>query len=162
MGGEMKDVVVSTEYLDLDTMQIVEISNEAHEFKYRDSRFCRCKDIIISSKIKLAKGNKKEIKEQMDANIRSRREKQPVNFPNAGSTFKRGKDFITSIIIDGCGLKGYNIGDAYISDLHAGFIINKGKGTAKEVMLLIEHVKTVVYNKTGKNIELEIEILGED
>jgi len=160
--GEMKDVVVSTKYMNLEEMKIYEIDNEAHEFDYRTSRFCECDDIIISTKLKLAKGNKEEIREKMDANMKARREKQPINFPNAGSTFKRGKDFITAKLVDECGLKGYNVGDIYVSDLHAGFIVNKGNGTAKDVLAVIEHVKNTVHEKFEKEIELEILILGED
>ena len=130
-GGEMKDVVVSTKYMSIDDMGIYEIDNAAHDFEYRRSRFCDSKDIIISTKLKLAKGNKEEIKEKMDANLEERKEKQPISFPNAGSAFKRGNDFITAKLIDECGLKGYNIGDIYVSDLHAGFILNKGKRNSK-------------------------------
>ena len=76
--------------------------------------------------------------------------------------FKRGNDYITSMLIDKCGLKGYNVGDAYVSDLHAGFIINKQNATAKEVLELIEYIKKKVYKEFNKKIELEIEVLGED
>ena len=89
-----------------------------------------------------------------------RREKQPIEYPNAGSTFKRGEDFITAKLIDECGLKGYSIGDAEVSTKHAGFIVNKGKATSKDVINLIEYIKKEVYNKFGKKIELEIEIIG--
>ena len=101
----------------------------------------------------------KEIKEKIDEYAKSRREKQPINFPSAGSTFKRGTDFITAKLIDDCNLKGYAVGDAEVSTLHAGFVINKGNATAKDVMTVIEHVKKTVLEKTGKQIELEIEIL---
>ena len=161
-GGEMKDVVISTKYLDIDTMEIMEIGNSAHEFDYRHSRFSNSKDIIISSKLKLEKGNKEEIKSKMDTNLKSRKEKQPVNYPSAGSVFKRGKDFITAKLIDECGLKGYNVGDACVSDLHSGFIINKGNATARDVIQLVEYIKEKVFEKFGKKIELEIEIVGED
>ena len=160
--GEMKDIVVSTKYLDLDDMQIYEIDNKDHGFEYRSSRFSKNKDVIISTKLKLDKGNKEEIKEKMNSNMKQRNEKQPVNYPNAGSIFKRGNDFFASKLIDECGLKGYNVGDVYISDLHAGFIINKGNGTARDVIILIEHVKSKVYERFGKKLELEIEIMGED
>lgn len=105
----MKDVVVSTKYLCQETGEILEIDNQAHEFEYRHSRFSDNNDIVLSTKIKLAKGNKDEIKAKIDANMASRKEKQPINYPNAGSTFKRGKDFITAKLIDECGLKGYTI-----------------------------------------------------
>ena len=91
---------------------------------------------------------------------KQRKEKQPIEFPSAGSTFKRGEDFITAKLIDDCGLKGYSIGDAQVSTKHAGFIINKGNATSKDVINLIEYVQKEVYNKFGKKIELEIEIIG--
>jgi len=91
---------------------------------------------------------------------KQRKEKQPIEYPSAGSTFKRGNDFITAKLIDECGLKGYSIGGAEVSTKHAGFVINKGNATAKDVIDLIEYVKKEVYNKFGKKIELEIEIVG--
>jgi len=81
--------------------------------------------------------------------------------PSAGSTFKRGTDYITAKLIDECGLKGYQIGGAQVSDLHAGFIVNRGDATAKDVINLVKYVRDTVYEKMGKKIELEIEILGE-
>ena len=86
----------------------------------------------------------------------SRKEKQPLEFPSAGSTFKRGEGFITAKLIDECGLKGYRIGNAEVSKKHAGFIINLGNATAQDVMDLVEYVKKQVYEKTNKEIELEI------
>ena len=88
-----------------------------------------------------------------------RKEKQPIEYPSAGSTFKRGADFITAKLIDDCGLKGYQIGGAQISEKHAGFIINKGNATAEDVMKLMEYTKEQVFKKFGKVIEPEIEIL---
>ena len=161
-GGEMKDVVISTKYLDINAMEIIEIDNIEHNFDYRHSRFSNKKDIIISSKLRLIKANKEEIKLKMEENNKSRREKQPINYPSAGSVFRRNKDFITAKLIDECGLKGYNIGDAEISNLHSGFIINKGNATARDIMQLIEHIKQTVHDKFGKEIELEIEIIGEN
>ena len=91
-----------------------------------------------------------------------RKEKQPMEYPSAGSTFKRGADFITAKLIDEAGLKGYRIGDAEVSTKHSGFIINKGNATAKDVLTLVEHVKKTVYEKFQKEIELEIEMMGEE
>lgn len=91
----------------------------------------------------------------------SRKEKQPIQMPSAGSTFKRGNNFITAKLIDECGLKGYKIGDAEVSKKHAGFIVNTGNATAQDVLDLIEHVKNTVYNKTNNLIELEVQIIGE-
>lgn len=91
----------------------------------------------------------------------SRKEKQPIQMPSAGSTFKRGNNFITAKLIDECGLKGYKIGDAEVSKRHAGFIVNTGNATAQDVLDLIEYVKNTVYNKTNNLIELEVQIIGE-
>ena len=91
----------------------------------------------------------------------SRKEKQPIQMPSAGSTFKRGNNFITAKLIDDCGLKGYKIGDAEVSKKHAGFIVNTGNATAQDVLDLIEYVKNTVYNKTNNLIELEVQIIGE-
>lgn len=134
--------------------------NEEHKFEYRKSIFVENKFIILKTKIKLEKADSREIKEKMENLKKQRREKQPIEYPSAGSTFKRGEDFITAKLIDDCGLKGHRIGDAEVSPKHAGFIINKGNATAKDVIQLIEHVKKEVYNKFGKKIELEIEIIG--
>ena len=161
-GSEFKDIVVSSEYLDKD-LNVHDISNEEHDFKYRHSRFCENKnDIIVSTVLQLKEANKEEIKAKMDEDNNSRREKQPINFPSAGSVFKRGEGYIPSQLIDKCGLKGYNVGDAYVSEKHAGFIVNKGNATAKNVLELIDIVKKKVYEKFNVNIELEIEVLGED
>ena len=161
-GSELKDIVISSKYLDED-LNVHEISNEEHEFKYRHSRFCENKnDIIVSTVLQLKEANKEEIKVKMDENNNSRREKQPINFPSAGSAFKRGEGYITAQFIDKCGLKGYNVGDAYVSEKHAGFIVNKGNATAKDVLELIDIVKKKVYEKFNVNIELEMEVLGED
>ncbi len=95
----------------------------------------------------------------MDEYAKSRKEKQPLEYPSAGSTFKRGEDFITAKLIDECGLKGYKIGGAQVSEKHAGFIINKENCTATDILRLIEHVKKTVYEKKGKVIKLEVEII---
>ena len=161
-GSEFKDLVITTEYLD-NNLKIHRINNKEHEFNYRCSKFSKNnQDIIISSIMQLSKENQDVIKSKMEENIRLRKEKQPINFPSAGSTFKRKNEYITAQLIDKCNLKGYNVGDAYVSDIHAGFIINKGNATAKDVLLLIDIIKERIYNKFNINIELEIEVLGED
>lgn len=184
-GGEMKDIIIETKCLDLEeyerkiekiniddieiiqkdeitkTPEILVLDNKHHEFSYRHSIFMQRKYIILETKLKLHKGNYEEIKAKMDEHMNSRKEKQPINMPSAGSTFKRGTDYITAQLIDECGLKGYSIGDAQVSEKHAGFIINKGNATAEDVINLIGHVQKIVYEKTGKHIELEIEIIGE-
>ena len=159
-GGEFGDIVVSTTYLD-ENLNVHTISNKEQKFSYRYSIFSETNDIIISTKIKLKRENKNIIKNKMDENSLSRRTKQPINLPNAGSIFKRKNGHIPAEIIDKCGLKGYNINDAYVSELHAGFIVNKGNATAQDVLNLIEYIKTVVQEKYGTQLELEIKIVGE-
>ncbi len=159
-GGEFKDVVDFTTYLD-NNLQIHTVSNEDQNFSYRNSRFNNTDDIIISAKMKLKKENKDIIKAKMDELSAKRKDKQPINFPNAGSVFKRKNEYIAAEVIDKCGLKGYNIGDAYISDLHAGFIVNKGNATAQDVIQLIEYIKNTVHEKYNINLELEIKVIGE-
>lgn len=184
-GGEIQDIVIETKCLDLEnyekiirrtnlgdieivleggiskTPELIILNNQEQKFSYRHSIFMEKRYIVLEARLKLHKGNKEEIKAKMDEYLESRKEKQPVQIPSAGSTFKRGTDYITAKLIDECGLKGYTIGGAQVSEKHAGFIVNTGGATAQDVIKLIRHVKKVVHEKTGKDIELEIEILGE-
>lgn len=161
-GGQISDLVVSTRYIDLkdEQLTIKQIMKEEHKFSYRNSIFSN-NMIILDTILKLNKGNKEKIREQMDKNKKSRQEKQPIDKPSAGSIFKRGSDFVTAQLIDECGLKGYTIGGAQISEKHAGFIVNLGNATAKDVIQLVEIVKEQVLEKFNKKIELEIEVIGE-
>lgn len=159
-GKEMKDIVTEVTALDYDG-NIYKFTNNQSEFTYRHSKFSNGDYIIIQTILVLEKGKKEKIKEKMDEYGQYRREKQPIEFPNAGSTFKRGNDFITAKLIDEAGLKGYSIGGAQISEKHAGFIINKGNATSQDVLNLIKYVTDRVYKEFGKKIELEIQILGE-
>ena len=157
-GKEIKDVVVETTYIDM-LGNIHTLANQEQQFTYRGSIFAKEKYIILETKLKLAQGNQEEIKAKMEEYASWRKEHQPLEYPNAGSTFKRGSDFITAELIDKCGLKGYQIGGAQVSTKHAGFIVNTGGATAKDVLDLIDYVKAQVYKITGKLIELEIEIM---
>ena len=157
-GSEMKDIVKKVTYIDRNG-EIHKIENNQAEFEYRKSLFSHNDYIIVETEIELEKGNANEIKEKMTEYANFRKEKQPIEYPSAGSTFKRGSDFITAKLIDECGLKGYKIGGAQISEKHAGFIINKDNATAKDVIKLMEYTKEQVYEKFGKTIEAEIEIL---
>ena len=158
-GGEFKDIVQDVTYLN-EQDDIVVIQNMQCDFSYRHSLFSNKDYIILGCNLKLYKDTKENIKNKLDENLQSRREKQPIEYPSAGSTFKRGEDFITAKLIDECGLKGYTIGGAQVSEKHAGFIINKNNATAEDVINLIKHVTEIVYEKTGKKINLEIEIIG--
>lgn len=158
-GGEMKDIISKTICIDLKG-NIKILTNKEQQFSYRHSIFSDNNYIILQTEIVLKKGNIDEIKTKMEQISKTRREKQPINFPSAGSVFKRGENFITAKLIDECGLKGYHIGDAEVSNLHAGFIINKKVATAKDVLKLIDYVKQTVYKKYNVQLELEIVVLG--
>ena len=160
-GGEMKDIVQETTCMDRQGNVIV-LTNEEQEFEYRNSIFKTDKYIILFTKLQLKHGIYKDIKSKMDEYSKWRKVHQPIEYPSAGSTFKRGTDFITAKLIDECGLKGYSIGDAEVSTKHAGFVINKGNAKAKEVIDLIKYIKEKVADKFGKEIELEVQIIGED
>lgn len=158
-GGEMANVVEKTEAID-DAGKIHQITE--HDFGYRSSIFQRENYIILSSELKLVHGEKESIKEQMDANMKARREKQPIDKPSAGSTFKRPKDQFAAKLIQDAGLKGFAVGDAMVSDLHAGFVVNKGKATSKEILELIKYVQDKVNAEYGVMLEPEVKIIGEE
>lgn len=160
-GGEMKDIIQTVKYMDYDG-KVYEKQNQDLEFSYRKSMFAKKEFIILEAKLKLQKGNSIEIKNKMAEYEKSRKEKQPIEYPSAGSTFKRGEDFITAKLIDEAGLKGYKIGGAMVSTKHAGFVINVEHATAKDVLNLVEYIKKEILKKFNKKIELEIEIMGEE
>ena len=157
-GKEIKDIVTEVTAMDYNG-KIFNFTNEEAEFTYRHSKFSNGEYIILQVKMLLQKGSKEEIKAKMDEYAQYRKEKQPIEYPSAGSTFKRGTDFITAKLIDEAGLKGYSIGGAKVSEKHAGFIINTGDATAKDVLDLARYVTDKVYEKFGKKIEFEIKIL---
>ena len=158
-GKEIKDVIISATAIDYNG-NIREFTKEEMQFEYRNSIFSKEKDIILSAKLQLEQGNREEISTKMQEYADWRKEKKPLEYPNAGSTFKRGEGFITAALIDQCGLKGYTVGGAQISTKHAGFIINTGNAKAKDVLELVEITKKQVLQKFGKEIQLEIEVLG--
>lgn len=157
-GKEIKDIVTEVTAIDYEG-RIHKFTNEESEFAYRHSKFSYGNYIILQAKMVLEKGNAKDIKTKMDEYAQYRKEKQPIEYPSAGSTFKRGTDFITAKLIDEAGLKGYSVGGAKISEKHAGFIINTGNATAQDVLDLAKYVTDKVYEKFGKKIEFEIKIL---
>ena len=160
-GKEFKDIVSTVTCMDYDG-NIHQFENEDMHFEYRRSMLKDKEYIVLEVHMEFQKGEEKNIKEKMDEYATYRKEKQPIEYPSAGSTFKRGTDFITAKLIDEAGLKGYSIGGAEVSSKHAGFIINKGNATAKDILELIEYVKHEVEEKFNKKIELEIEIMGEN
>lgn len=160
-GKEFKDIVNTVTCMDYDG-NIKQFENKDMEFTYRRSMLKDKKYIVLEVGMQFQKGTEKEIKGKMDEYATYRKEKQPIEYPSAGSTFKRGSDYITAKLIDEAGLKGYHIGGAEVSNKHAGFIINKGDATAKDILELITYVENTVYEKFNKKIELEIEIMGEN
>ena len=160
-GSEIREIVKETTFIDFNGI-IKTISNSEHKFAYRNSIFSKINGIILKTVIELPKGNIKEIENKMKENILSRNEKQPIDKPSAGSTFKRGEGFITAKLIDECGLKGYKIGGAEVSTKHAGFVVNNGNATSKDILDLIKYIKEEVYKKFNVNIEPEIQIVGEE
>lgn len=158
-GGEMKDIVESVEVLDLDNFELRELKNEELEFSYRKSIIQRKNYIVTTIKLKLQKGNKEEINAVYEDLRERRNSKQPLNFGSAGSTFKRSEGHFASKLIEDAGLKGYHINDAWVSEKHSGFIVNKGNASFKEVMELIEYVQKVVFEKFGVKLETEVRIL---
>ena len=158
-GKEMKDIVKKVKYIDYNG-NIKEFTKEEMKFGYRKSILKKEKYIVLEVELILQKGNREEIKEKIDKYSKYRKEKQPIEFPSAGSTFKRGDNFITAALIDQAGLKGSSIGGAEVSIKHSGFIINKGNAAAEDILNLAEYVEQEVYKKFGKKIELEIEVIG--
>ena len=159
-GGEMKDILTAVTVLDQEGNEKI-LSAEELELGYRTSCILKKGYIVTGAKIKLKHGEETAIRARMEELKKQRVEKQPLEYPSAGSTFKRGTDFITAKLIDECGLKGYQIGGAQVSEKHAGFIINKGDATATDILNLIEYVKKEIHKKFDKNIELEVQVIGE-
>ena len=159
-GKEMKDIVLSTKCMSREG-KIFELSCEEQKFEYRSSIFNQNNYIVLETKLKLQKGKIGEIDVQMKEYLNQRKEKQPLEYPSAGSTFKRQEGIITAKLIDECGLKGYKIGGAMVSKKHAGFIINTGDATAKDVLELIEYIKNKVFEKFNVKIKEEIKLIGE-
>lgn len=157
-GGEMKDVLVSCEHVDENGIKGSFIGDDL-DLSYRHSKYADSNLFITSLTLKLRKGNKDEIKSKMDELMGKRKDKQPLEFPSAGSTFKRPEGYFAGALIEQCGLKGYQIGGARVSEKHAGFIINAGGATAKDVVDLINHCRETVYNETGVTLEPEVKII---
>ncbi len=159
-GGEMKDVVESVTYLDSDG-NIKKILNKDMEFDYRHSVFGNHKDwIILSVTFALKKGDVEEISKLMESNALARRTKQPLEYPNFGSVFKRPTGYFVGKLVQDSGLRGYQIGGAQVSQKHTGFIINTGNATCQDVLDLIRYVQDTVYEKFNVKLQTEVEIIG--
>ncbi len=156
-GGQMSDIVVETEYFDPADGNIKVIRGDEHRFDYRHSIFAEHPEyVILSTTIEMTEGNAEEIFAVMNKNMTARREKQPLEYPNAGSTFKRPTGYFAGKLIEDSGLKGYTVGGAQISPKHAGFTVNIGGATSGDVLAVMEHTKKVVLENYGVELEREI------
>ena len=157
-GGEMKDRLLWVEYL-APTGEIVRLEQEQLSLSYRHSRFMEegmQGSCIVRAAFGLQRGEKAAIQSEMDRILNQRRQKQPLEYPSAGSTFKRPQGAFAAQLIDECGLKGFTVGGAQVSEKHAGFVINTGKATCADVLELTRQVRECVKEKTGYLLELEV------
>lgn len=154
-GGEMKDVLLSCSHVCPDG-KCGTLSGDALNLSYRHSAYTDNGCVITSMKIRLQPGDKQAINDRMDELMDKRRSKQPLEYPSAGSVFKRPEGFYAGTLIEQCGLKGSRVGGAMVSEKHAGFIINAGNATCSDVMSLIRFIQETVYHKTGVQLECEI------
>ena len=159
-GGEMKDVLYSCTHIDSDG-NIGTLTKDQLNLGYRRSAYTDNGYTIISATLKLQKGDKIAIKEAMNDKLRRRKEKQPLEFPSAGSTFKRPEGYFAGALIEDCNLKGYSIGGAQVSEKHAGFVINRGGATSTDILNLIKYIQNTVFDKHGVKLETEVKIIGE-
>ena len=155
-GGETAMILKESSYLDLDDYQVKILMNEDHEFGYRRSVFRKTGRVILSSTFSLEHGDMAEIGNRMKELMKKRLMKQPLDFPSAGSVFKRCEGRFTGQMIEEAGLKGTTVGGAQVSEKHAGFIINKGGATASDVLELIDLVKKTVSRTHGADLECEV------
>ena len=158
-GGEMKDIIKNVQSLDK-SLNLVERPLEELGLGYRESVYKSNGEIITGVTLKLKKGNSHDISKQMELLMGKRQTSQPLDFGSAGSTFKRPVGYYAAALIDECGLKGLSVGDAQVSEKHAGFVINKGKATCNDVLKLIEEIKNTVYTKKGVKLETEVIFVG--
>ena len=154
-GGEMKDVIAYCEYLD-EEYNKKKIENEKLDFSYRHSFFSGRNCIILKVVFKLENGEKEKISALMEDIMGRRRAKQPLEYPSAGSVFKRPEGYFAGALVEELGFKGYSVGGAQVSEKHAGFIINKGGATANDVLTLIKEIQEKVKKEKGVDLECEI------
>ncbi len=159
-GGEMKDIIVSAKVL-TQGGDVKTLSNEALELGYRHSALMNEGDIVLSTKMVLVPGEQKVIRAKMDELNFRRKDKQPIEKPSAGSTFKRPVGYYAGKLIMDAGLRGYQLGGARVSDKHCGFVINTGNATSKDVMALIQHIQREVKNQFGVDLEPEVRMIGD-
>ena len=157
-GGEMCQVVTAVTAW-LPGRGVVTLRGEELAFGYRRSCFGTNGGVVLYADIRLAPGDREAVRREMEELIRRRREKQPLEYPSAGSTFKRPEGHYAAALIEQCGLKGACVGGAMVSPKHAGFVINTGGATCADVLALMERVRETVYRETGVTLEPEVRIL---
>ncbi|MBQ7564451.1 MAG: UDP-N-acetylmuramate dehydrogenase [Lachnospiraceae bacterium] len=160
-GGEMKQVVESVTLLDTERLAIEKRSCKEMEFSYRDSLVKHGPYIVLETRLRLFPGNREEIRALIEELRQKRVEKQPLEYPSAGSTFKRPEGYFAGKLIEDSGLRGYRVGDAQVSEKHCGFVINRGHATAAEIMTVIRDVSRIVLEKQGVQLTPEIVMLGD-
>lgn len=160
-GGEIKDCLKWVSYLD-ESLQLQKKTVDELQLSYRHSLFSGRNCVILEACFQLQTGEKAAMKERMDEVMQKRREKQPLEYPSAGSTFKRPEGAFAAALIDQCGLKGRRIGGVSISEKHAGFLVNDRKGSCQDILDLIHVVQRKVEEQTGYWLETEVEYWGEE
>lgn len=158
-GGEMCQIVKSVKLMNQDG-QIINLKNVEMEFGYRRSKAKEDGLIVLETVLELTEGDKAQIECRMNELAISRREKQPLEYPSAGSTFKRPEGYFAGKLIADCNLKGFTIGGAQVSEKHAGFVVNIGDAKADDVYQLIAKVRETVLNETGVQLEPEVIMVG--
>lgn len=158
-GGEMAQVIKEVCYLDQQG-DLCTATAEECEFSYRHSAFSDGTRLIFSAVFELQKKDPAEIQSVMEDLMSRRREKQPLEYPSAGSTFKRPEGYFAAALIDQCGLKGFTVGGAQVSEKHAGFVVNKGGATCNDILELMQQVKKRVFDHTGVTLEPEVKFIG--
>ena len=159
--GEIKDIIVDVTVCDRQG-NILVLNNEELKLSYRHSIIEEKKYVVLEATFALDKGNKETINKEMMELLAKRKEKQPLEYPSAGSTFKRPEGYFAGKLIMDAGLRGYSVGGAQISEKHCGFVVNKGGATQQDVLKLIEYAAGEVYKKFGVKIEPEVKILEEE
>ena len=158
-GGEMAQVVTEVTVLSPEG-EIMVLDNNTMEFGYRTSAIKNKGFIVLSVLLTLKRGKEEEITAQMKELAEKRRDKQPLEYPSAGSTFKRPEGYFAGKLIEDAGLRGFSVGDAQVSEKHCGFVVNKGNATSFEIYDLIKHVQKTVYDKFNVKLEPEVILLG--
>ncbi len=158
-GGEMAQVVTEVTVLSPEG-EIMVLDNNTMEFGYRTSAIKNKGFIVLSVLLTLKRGKEEEITAQMKEHAEKRRDKQPLEYPSAGSTFKRPEGYFAGKLIEDAGLRGFSVGDAQVSEKHCGFVVNKGSATSSDIYDLIKHVQKTVYDKFNVKLEPEVILLG--